>query len=320
MYIHTYIYISLLNVRLFGCSVKSDSLPPHGLQHTRLPCPSPSPVKWSENLSVASDSLWPHGLYNPWNSPGQSTGLGSLSLLQGIFPTQGLNPGVLNCRQILLKLMSIESVISSSHLILCHPLLLLPSIFPNIRVFSNELFELGGQSIEVSSSASVLPMNIQDWFLLGWTDLISFQSKRLSRVFSSTIVRRHQFFHKQRPTVCGQTNSKGLFLCFWARWSWLLGSQTAWGPWGSVGPNTWLNHLSAMDPLEPYAHIAKQQPTACFCRVSTQMAHHGEFPQLKARIPSSSPCSGSSQLYHLEEFSFRGRKSVTFNLQSRCED
>ena len=140
-------------------------------------------------------TLWdPHGLYSPRNSPGQSTGLGSLSLLQGIFPTQGLNPGVLNCRQILLKLMSIESVISSSHLILCHPLLLLPSIFPNIRVFSNELFELGGQSIEVSSSASVLPMNIQDWFLLGWTDLISFQSKRLSRVFSSTIVRRHQFF------------------------------------------------------------------------------------------------------------------------------
>ena len=94
----------------------------------------------------------------------------------------------------LLKLMSIESVMPSKHLILCHPLLLLPSIFPNIRVFSNELFELGGQSIEVSSSASVLPMNIQDWFLLGWTDLISFQSKRLSRVFSSTTIQKHQFF------------------------------------------------------------------------------------------------------------------------------
>ena len=51
--------------------------------------------------SVASDSLWPHGLYSPWNSPGQNTGVGSLSLLQGIFPTQGSNPGLPHCRQIL---------------------------------------------------------------------------------------------------------------------------------------------------------------------------------------------------------------------------
>ena len=48
-----------------------------------------------------SDSLWPHGLYSPWNSPGQNTGVGSLSLFQGIFPTQGLNPGLPNCRRIL---------------------------------------------------------------------------------------------------------------------------------------------------------------------------------------------------------------------------
>ena len=48
-----------------------------------------------------SDSLQPHGLYNPWNSPGQNTGVGSLSLLQGIFPTQGSNPGLPHCRQIL---------------------------------------------------------------------------------------------------------------------------------------------------------------------------------------------------------------------------
>ena len=48
-----------------------------------------------------SDSLWPHGLYSPWNSPGQHTGVGSLSLLQGIFPTQGLSPGLLHCRWIL---------------------------------------------------------------------------------------------------------------------------------------------------------------------------------------------------------------------------
>ena len=55
----------------------------------------------SESCSVMSDSLRPHGLYSPWNSPGQNTGVGSLSLLQGIFPMQGLNPGLLNCGQIL---------------------------------------------------------------------------------------------------------------------------------------------------------------------------------------------------------------------------
>ena len=54
--------------------------------------------------SVMSNSLWPHGLYSPWNSPGQNTRVGSLSLLQGIFPTQGLSPGLLHCRWILYQL------------------------------------------------------------------------------------------------------------------------------------------------------------------------------------------------------------------------
>ena len=58
---------------------------------------------WSESRSVVSDSLWPHGLY-PRNSPGQNTGVGSLSLLQGIFPTQGSNPGLPHCRWILHQL------------------------------------------------------------------------------------------------------------------------------------------------------------------------------------------------------------------------
>ena len=58
----------------------------------------------SESRSVMSDSLQPHGLYDPWNSPGQNTGVGSLSLLQGIFPTQGSNPGLPHCRQILYQL------------------------------------------------------------------------------------------------------------------------------------------------------------------------------------------------------------------------
>ena len=60
--------------------------------------------KWSESHSVVSNSLRSHGLYSPWNSPGQNTGVGSLSLLQGIFPTQGSNPGLPRCRQILYQL------------------------------------------------------------------------------------------------------------------------------------------------------------------------------------------------------------------------
>ena len=65
-------------------------------------------LKWSESHSAGSDSSWPHGLYRtswtPWNSPGQNTGVGNLSLLQGIFPTQGSNPGLPHCRQILYQL------------------------------------------------------------------------------------------------------------------------------------------------------------------------------------------------------------------------
>ena len=75
--------------------------------------------------------------------------------------------------QNLLKLMSIELMMPSNYFILCHPLLLLPSIFPGIKVFSNELaLASGGLSIGASASASVLPMNSQGWFLLGLTGLI----------------------------------------------------------------------------------------------------------------------------------------------------
>ena len=63
------------------------------------------PHRWScESRSVVSDYLRPHGLYSPWHSPGQNTAVGSLSLLPGIFPTQGLNPGLPHCRQILFQL------------------------------------------------------------------------------------------------------------------------------------------------------------------------------------------------------------------------
>ena len=105
--------------------------------------------------------------------------------------------------QSLLKLMSIESMMTSNHLILCRPLLLLPSILPSIRAVlmltfpMSQFFASDGQSIGVPASASVLPMNIQDCFPSGLTGLISMMSKGLSRVFSSTIVQKCQFFNAQ---------------------------------------------------------------------------------------------------------------------------
>jgi len=98
----------------------------------------------------------------------------------------------------MLKLMSIKSVMPSSHLIHCPPLLLLHWIFASIRVFPmSPFFTSGGQSIRASASASVFPMNIQDLIPLGLTGLISLQSKELSRVFSNTTVQKHQFFGVQ---------------------------------------------------------------------------------------------------------------------------
>ena len=103
----------------------------------------------------------------------------------------------------LLKLMPIESVMPSSHLILCHPLLLLPPIPPRIKVFSNESTHTwSGQIIGVSASASVLPMNTQDWSPWGWTGWISLHSKGLSRVFSNTTVQKHQFFGAKLSSQC----------------------------------------------------------------------------------------------------------------------
>ena len=127
----------------FSHSVMSNSLWLHGLQHARLPCPSPTPGACSNSCALS----W---LCHPTIST-----------------------------------------------ILCHPLLLLPSIFPSIRVFPmSHFFQSGGQSIGTLASASVLPMNIQDWFPLGFTGLISMLSKGLSRVFNTT-VQKHQFFGTQ---------------------------------------------------------------------------------------------------------------------------
>ena len=136
-------YPHIPSISSVRCSVVSDSLRPHGLQHTRLPCPSPTPETYSNSCPL---SQWCH-------------------------PT-----------------ISSSVVPFSSYL----------QSFPATRSFQmSQLFTSGGQSIGVSASASVLPMNIQDWFPLGWTGWISLQSKGLSRVFSSTTVQNHQFFDAQ---------------------------------------------------------------------------------------------------------------------------
>ena len=98
----------------------------------------------------------------------------------------------------LLKLISIELMMPSNHLILYHPFSSCSQYFPASGSFPvSQFFASGGQSIGVSTSASVLPMNINGWFPLGLTDLISLQSKGLSRVFSNTTVQNHQFFSAQ---------------------------------------------------------------------------------------------------------------------------
>ena len=120
-------------------------------------------------------------------------------------PCPSIVNSIINSRS-LLKLMYIESVMPSNHLILCHPLLLSPSIFPSIRVFfpMSQFFASGGRSIGVSASTSVPSMNIQDWFTLRWTGRNSLHAKRLSRVFSNTTVQKHQFFCAQ---LCLQSSS-----------------------------------------------------------------------------------------------------------------
>ena len=127
----------------FSCSVVSDSLQPHELQHARPPCPSPTP---RVHPNSCPSSQWCHPTISssvvPFSSCPQSlTASGSFQMSQ--------------------------------------------------------LFASGGQSIGVSASTSVLPMNNQDWSPWGWTGWISLQSKGLSRVFSNTTVQKHQFFGAQ---------------------------------------------------------------------------------------------------------------------------
>ena len=126
----------------------------------------------------------------------------------------------------LLKLMSIMSVMPSNHLILCHLLFLPPSIFPSIRVFSNELvFASGGQSTGVSASASVFPMNIQDRFSLGWTwlDLLAVQGtlkSLLQHHGSKASILQHSAFFIVQLSHPYMTTGKIIVLTKWTFKSW----------------------------------------------------------------------------------------------------
>ena len=134
----------------FSHSNVSNPLQPHGLQHARLPCPSPTPEACSNSPTL---SQWCHPTISPSVVPYSSC-------LQS-FPASGSFP-------------------------------------------MSQFFILGGQSVGVSVSASVLPMNTQDWSPLEWTSWISLQSKGLSRVFSNTTVQKHRFFGTQ---LSSQSNS-----------------------------------------------------------------------------------------------------------------
>ena len=124
-------------------TVVSNSLRPHGLQHTRLPSPSPTPRVYSNSFPL---SRW----YHP-------------AISSSVIPFS-------SCLQ----------------------------SFPASRSFPvSHFFPSGGQSIGASASASVFPMNIQDWFPLGLAGWISLQSKGLSRVFSNATDQKHQFFGSQ---------------------------------------------------------------------------------------------------------------------------
>ena len=140
----SFLPFSFLTLLLCCCLlVVSDSLRSHGPQHTRLPCPSPTPGVHSNSCSL---SRWCH--------PTISSSVIPFSFCLQSFPASG-------------------------------------------SLLMSQLFASGGQSIGASASALVFPINIQDWFPLGWTSWISLQPQGLSRVFSNTTVQKHQFFGAQ---------------------------------------------------------------------------------------------------------------------------
>ena len=117
-------------------------------------------LKWksgNESRPVMSDSLRPHGLYSPWNSPGQNTGVGSRSHLQGIFPAQGSNPGLLHCRQILYQLSQQGSPLGSWSEV---------NLLSRVRLCVPTIFSLPGSSIHGIFQARVL-----EWVAISFSTL-----------------------------------------------------------------------------------------------------------------------------------------------------
>ena len=149
--------------------------------------------------SLLFATLWTVACQDPLSMAALSQGLSYCSVQLFVTPSAAACQASLSftISQNLLKLMSTESVMSSNHLIHCHPLLLLTSVFPTSGSFPMScLFASGGQSIGTSASASILPVNIQDWFPLGLAGLICLQSKGFSRAFNTT-VQKHQFIGTQ---------------------------------------------------------------------------------------------------------------------------
>jgi len=192
-----------------NCSPPGSSV--HGISLARLlsGLPFPSPGDYPDpEIETGSPELQANFFTTKPISSVQFSSVQSLSRVRlFVTPWTAARQGSLsitNSRSSL-KLLSIESVMPSNHLILCRPLLLLPSIpRPSESFPMSQLFAWGGQTIGVSALASVLPMNTQDWSPLEWTGWISLQSKGLSRVFSNTTVQKHQFFGAQPSS---QSNS-----------------------------------------------------------------------------------------------------------------
>ena len=188
-------------------------------------------VKWSESHSLMSNSLQPHGLYSSWNSLGQNTGVGRLSLLQGIFPTQGSNPGLLHCRQILYQLSHKGS----------------PRILEWVASpFSNPGFKLGSPSLQVDS----LPTELsgKPWRRLSTKELMLSNCDAGEDSWESLGLQKNKLVN----LFIGRTDAEAQILWPSDAKSWLIGKDPdARKDWGQkekgmtedemVGWHHWLN-------------------------------------------------------------------------------
>ena len=192
----------------FSHSVVSDSLQPHGPQHTRPPHPSPTPGVYSNSCPLSQ-----------WCHPAISSSVIPFSSRLQSFPESGSFP-------------------------------------------VSQFFSPGGQSVGVSASASVLPMNIQDWFPSGWAGWISLQSTGLSRVFSNTTVQKHQFFGAQLSLWFSSFIFRSLSYrtkCVCAVTSVESGSLWPYGPWPARLLCPWDSPYCSGLPCPPPRDLSQQR-------------------------------------------------------------